>query len=36
VEGQEREELWNELKAFVIVEGKEEGDDDAGINGKES
>lgn len=28
VEGEEREKLWNELKQFIIVEGKEEGDDD--------
>jgi len=28
VEGRERDELWNELRQFVIVEGKEEGDDD--------
>jgi hypothetical protein len=28
VEGEEREKLWNELKEFIIVEGKEEGDDD--------
>ena len=28
VQGDEREKLWNELKAFVIVEGKEKGDDD--------
>lgn len=28
VEGKEREELWEELKEFIIVEGKEEGDDD--------
>lgn len=30
VEGEEREELWEELKQFIIVEGKEEGDDDDG------
>jgi hypothetical protein len=36
VEGEEREALWTELKAFLIVEGKEEGDDDDdGDNGKE-
>jgi hypothetical protein len=37
VEGEEREALWNELKGFLIVEGKEEGDDDDddGDNGKE-
>lgn len=28
VVGEEREALWNELKEFIIVEGKEEGDDD--------
>jgi hypothetical protein len=28
VEGEEREALWQELKEFIIVEGKEEGDDD--------
>jgi hypothetical protein len=28
VEGEEREKLWNELREFIIVEGKEEGDDD--------
>jgi hypothetical protein len=28
VDGEEREALWNELRAFLIVEGKEEGDDD--------
>jgi hypothetical protein len=28
VEGGERERLWNELRQFIIVEGKEEGDDD--------
>lgn len=28
VEGAERDELWEELKEFIIVEGKEEGDDD--------
>jgi hypothetical protein len=33
VDGEEREALWNELRAFLIVEGKEEGDDDDG--GKE-
>jgi hypothetical protein len=30
VEGEERETLWNELREFLIVEGKEEGDDDDG------
>jgi hypothetical protein len=28
LEGEERERLWNELKEYIIVEGKEEGDDD--------
>jgi hypothetical protein len=28
VEGEERQVLWDELKQFVIVEGKEAGDDD--------
>ena len=28
VEGKEREELWEELKEFIIVEGKEEGDEE--------
>lgn len=28
VEGKERDELWESLKSFIIVEGKEEGDDD--------
>jgi len=28
VEGGERDKLWNELKEFIVVEGKEEGDDD--------
>lgn len=28
VQGEEREILWNELKQFIIIEGKEEGDDD--------
>ena len=28
VEGQERDELWNELRQFIIQEGKEKGDDD--------
>lgn len=41
VEGEEREKLWEELKEFIIVEGKEEGDDDdqeegAGAGTKES
>ena len=28
VEGEERQVLWDELKQFIIVEGKEKGDDD--------
>jgi hypothetical protein len=28
LEGEAREKLWEELKQFIIVEGKEEGDDD--------
>ena len=28
VEGDEREKLWQELKEFIVVEGKETGDDD--------
>ena len=28
VEGAERDQLWSELKKFIIEEGKEEGDDD--------
>jgi hypothetical protein len=28
VDGEERQALWDELKEFIIVEGKEEGDDD--------
>lgn len=27
-EGEERQRLWEELNKFIIVEGKEEGDDD--------
>lgn len=27
VEGEERNALWEELKHFIVVEGKEEGDD---------
>ena len=27
-EREERQKLWDELKQFIIVEGKEEGDDD--------
>ncbi|GKY97332.1 hypothetical protein MPSEU_000691600 [Mayamaea pseudoterrestris] len=28
VQGDERQALWDELKRFIVVEGKEEGDDD--------
>jgi hypothetical protein len=28
VEGEERLRLWEELRSFVVLEGKEEGDDD--------
>lgn len=28
VEGDERDALWEELKKFIVLEGKEEGDDD--------
>jgi hypothetical protein len=28
VEGEERDKLWTELKSFIVVEGKEPGDDD--------
>ena len=28
LEGEERQKLWDELKEFIIVEGKEEGDED--------
>ena len=28
VEGAERDSLWDELRQFIITEGKEEGDDD--------
>ena len=31
LEGDEREALWQELQEFVIVEGKEDGDDDEEI-----
>ena len=34
--GAEREALWEELKSFVIVQGKEEGDDDDDEGDKES
>ena len=30
LEGEEREKLWEELKQFLIEDGKEEGDDDDG------
>jgi hypothetical protein len=33
VEGDERDALWTELNAFLIEEGKEEGDDDDDDNG---
>lgn len=29
LEGEEREKLWEDLKQFIIVEGKEEGDDES-------
>jgi hypothetical protein len=29
VEGQERDKLWEELKSFIVVEGKEKGDEDS-------
>jgi hypothetical protein len=32
LEGEERMTLWEELKKFVVVEGKEEGDDEDDIN----
>ena len=35
VEGEEREVLWEELKQFIVVEGKEEGDDDDAAEGNE-
>ena len=35
VEGEERQKLWDELNQFIIVEGKEEGDEDDGKNGNE-
>jgi hypothetical protein len=28
VEGEEREKLWQDLQQFIVVEGKEEGDDE--------
>mmetsp|Transcript_16026 Transcript_16026/g.20949 ORF Transcript_16026/g.20949 Transcript_16026/m.20949 type:complete len:161 (-) Transcript_16026:1346-1828(-) len=30
VEGEDRDKLWEELREFLIEEGKEEGDEDAG------
>lgn len=41
VQGEERDALWEELKEFIIVEGKEQGDDeddedDKGESGKET
>jgi hypothetical protein len=33
VEGDERDKLWEELKSFIVVEGKEPGDDDEVDNG---
>ena len=33
VEGEERQKLWDELKKFIITEGKEEGDDDEDVEG---
>jgi hypothetical protein len=36
VEGEERQALWDELKQFIIVEGKEKGDDDDKAEGEES
>jgi hypothetical protein len=35
VEGQERDDLWNELRQFIIQEGKEKGDDDDDEEGGE-
>jgi hypothetical protein len=32
-DGEERQQLWDELKQFIVVEGKEEGDDDEKANG---
>lgn len=31
VEGDERRKLWDELNQFIIVEGKEAGDDDVAV-----
>mmetsp|Transcript_27705 Transcript_27705/g.56551 ORF Transcript_27705/g.56551 Transcript_27705/m.56551 type:complete len:161 (-) Transcript_27705:145-627(-) len=36
VEGEERDKLWEELKEFIIEEGKEEGDDDEGETNEDS
>lgn len=36
MEGEERDKLWEELKEFIIEEGKEEGDDDEGEINEES
>ena len=36
VEGEERQKLWDELCKFIIVEGKEKGDDDDAAAEKES
>ncbi|KAL3910634.1 MAG: hypothetical protein SGARI_002027 [Bacillariaceae sp.] len=33
VDGAERDVLWEELKSFIVVEGKEPGDDDDGGGG---
>lgn len=32
VEGIERQQLWDELKQFIIVQGKEKGDDDENVD----
>ena len=32
LEGEERDTLWNELRKFIIVEGKEQGDDEDGAD----
>jgi hypothetical protein len=36
LQGEEREKLWEELKEFIIVQGKEEGDDDDKEDGGEN
>mmetsp|Transcript_2654 Transcript_2654/g.4295 ORF Transcript_2654/g.4295 Transcript_2654/m.4295 type:complete len:161 (+) Transcript_2654:73-555(+) len=36
VEGDERETLWEELKQFIVLEGKEEGDDDEDEEGNDA